>query len=279
MQGSDSKDTSLETRRHLALKVGCISVILSNNVCLIHVPVQAVCSSPKCQLSALCLGLRSFCYTQRGQKLGVFSVRFKGRKVSCTILGLFGMGHGCKAMYLKAFLGSVPNISRNATFYRHSLILHNMMKQFQITSESSTVKEFPRCPCGMGWTPIRLLPSCIHWNPSFPSQVKYKECVLHLDTWFTLCCVWSYSHSEYKWNYLIPHFITIPNRGSSWTAHEVSEWHIVHCLASHRSWLIHKAEIGDRVLGTLMFWKTWDQMGLLGFPKRGPPQTNPVAPL
>lgn len=180
------------------------------------------------------------------------------------------MGHGCKAMYLKASLGSVPSISRNATFYRHSLILHNMMKQFQITSESNTVKEFPRCPCGMGWTPIRLLLSCILWNPSFPSQVKYK---LRLDTWFSLCCVWGYSHSEYKLNYLIPHFITIPNRGSSWTAHEVSEWHIVHCLASHRSWLIHKAEVGDG-FGDIDVLEDLRSGGTPGISQKGPPDQS-----
>lgn len=137
-----------------------------------------------------------------------------------------------------------------------------MMKRFPITSESSTVKEFPRCPCGMGWTPIRPLPSCIRWSPSFPSQVKHKEYVLRPDTWLSLCLS-GYSRSEYKLNYLIP-LVTIQNQvpvGHS--AQSVS-------VANHRSWLVNKAPVEGTAFWTLVFWKTWGQVGLLGFPKRGP---------
>lgn len=147
-----------------------------------------------------------------------------------------------------------------------------MMKRFQITSESSTVRGFPRCPCGMGWTPIRHLPSCIPWSPSFLSQVRYKKYMLCPDTWLSLGCIWSYSHSEYKLNYLIALTI-VQNRGARWTGQtECQRAHVLHCLANHRSWLINKAQVGDTVFGTLYFARR-DQVGLLGFPQDDPEQS------
>lgn len=70
------------------------------------------------------------------------------------------------------------------TFCRLSLIRHNMMKQFPITSGDSIAKEYLRCLWGMEWTLIKLLPSYTRWSPGFPSQVK--GCVLRV----IVCCVW-----------------------------------------------------------------------------------------
>ena len=71
-------------------------------------------------------------------------------------------------------------------FFRLLLIQHSMMKQFQITSGKSTVKEYLRCPWDMEWTLIRLLPSCIPWSPSSLSQVKAQDYV----AWFAMSGVY-----------------------------------------------------------------------------------------
>jgi len=137
-----------------------------------------------------------------------------------------------------------------------------MMKQFQITSGKSTVKEYLRCPWGMEWTLIRLLPSCIRWSPSSLSQVKAEYYV----TWFAVSgcvCVFLSIVSD------VIHFLENELHGTSYSC---LKFELPVGLVNKKYcdnpgfWREVKLKIQVGVsLCAYWFWRCWDRMRRSGF--------------